>query len=342
MYCHPAVKSPMAAISLCFVLFMASNVCAQIISVEPMTIRFGEMNQRETQVKTITITNNGAGRLVLGEVEADCGCTVPSLEKNSLSPGESTTLEVQFNSKNFNGNVVKMITVHSNDPSTPKVEVMISATIMASVLIDPSNRRVTFKRSAQGLVQVMPITFTSVGQNPLEVTAPATSNKGLFHLKAINGKDGNPLVSVVEVTIPANAPVGANQDMARIRTNAPGMESVDFYFKSWILSELTLDIEAVKFRFKKNLNQTITITPTKDSTKFMVTGVEIDMPEISVSYENTKKGEEATIHLEGKVIDKTDIRAIKAKGRMKGTLLIHTDLESLPTIEVPVSYMLRM
>jgi len=342
MYRHAAIKVSFASISMLFVLLIASSVCAQIIKVEPTTISFGDMKQRETLVKTVTISNEGAGRLELGGVEADCGCTVPSLEKNSLSPGESTTMEIQFNSKNFNGNVVKMITVHSNDPSTPKVEVMISATIKASVIIDPDDRRLTFKRSPQGQVQVMPITFTSVGPDPLEVTASATSNKGLFHLKAINGKDGNPLVSTVEVSIPANAPVGANQDMTRIRTNAPGMESVDFYFKSWILSELTLDIEAVKFRFKKNLNQTITITPTNDSTKFMVTNVEIDMPEISVSFDNTKKGQEAKIHLEGKVIEKTDARAIKAKGRMKGTLIIHTDLESLPTIEVPVSYMLRM
>ncbi len=120
------------------------------------------------------------------------------------------------------------------------------------------------------------------------------------------------------------------------------MESVNFYFKGKILSELTLDIEAVKFRFKKNLEQTITITPTSAGTKFKITGVEIDMPEIKASFDNNKKGKEAQVHLAGKGIATTDPRAVSAKGRIKGTLLIHTDLESLPTIEVPVSYLLRM
>jgi len=336
------VNTLFASILLLMAVFVVGSASAQVISVTPTTIKFGEMKQRETQTANVTITNNGAGRLELGEVSADCGCTVPTLTNKSLGPGESTIMEVQFNSKNFNGNVVKMVTIHSNDPNSPRVEVMIAAKVLASMDIDPSERRVSFKQSAQGQIQKMPITFTSKGPEPLQITTPAKSNKGLFSLKAINGKDGNPLVSVVEVTIPVNAPIGRHNDMGRIKSNVPGMESMDFYFNCWIMSELTLDLEAIKFRFKKDLNKTITITPTDGETKFKITGVEIDMPEISVSYDNVKKGKEALVHLKGKVIEKTDPRAISAKGRMKGTLLIHTDLKSLPTIEVPISYMLRM
>lgn len=335
------VNTPLSTTLLLLVVFLASSATSQTISVDPDLIDFGKMQQHETQTATVTVSNTGTETLELTEVIADCGCTVPTLETKSLAPGKSTTMEIQFNSKNFNGHIVKMVTILSNDPRTPRQEVMIAAKVLAAMEIEPKGRRLTFKSSPKGEVQMMPITFTSMGPDPLKISTPAKSRKGIFHLKAVNGVNGNPLVSVVEVTIPKDAPVGRHQDMARIVTNVPSMDKLDFYFNSNVQSELNLDIAAIKFRFAKEFDQTITISSANDGTKFKVTRVEIDLPEISVTYDN-RKGKEAQIHLKGKGIDKTDPRAIKAKGRLKGTLLIHTNLKSTPTIEVPVSYMLRM
>ena len=74
---------------------------AQAISVSPTSWDFGNMKQQEAKTLMVTITNEGAGRLFIEEVKADCGCTVPELTVKELGPGQSTPLNIEFNSKRF-------------------------------------------------------------------------------------------------------------------------------------------------------------------------------------------------------------------------------------------------
>ena len=61
---------------------------AQVISVDPMSFDFGDMAQTQTRTGIVTVTNEGAGLLIINEVKAECGCTVPTLEKDNLAPGD--------------------------------------------------------------------------------------------------------------------------------------------------------------------------------------------------------------------------------------------------------------
>ncbi len=92
---------------------------AQVISVEPRSHDFGDMKQQETQTTTVKVTNNGGAVLLIENVEADCGCTVPSLSKKSLAPGESTDVLIEFSSKKFRGKVTKLVTF-SSTPHQPE------------------------------------------------------------------------------------------------------------------------------------------------------------------------------------------------------------------------------
>ena len=71
-------------------------------------------------------------------------------------------------------------------------------------------------------------------------------------------------------------------------------------------------------------------------------GAEVDLPEVEVTYENTIKNKEALVRLTGKAIGKDDPRAVQSNGRIEGTLTIYTDVPDLPSIEIPISYMVRM
>ena len=316
-------------------------VNAQVISVNPTSVDFGNMQQMESRDTSVTVTNNGAGILLIREVDADCGCTVPTLAKNELAPGESTVVDINFNSKKFHGTVLKLVHIYSNDPDQPVVDVMLTAKVFAPLLIDPPSQRTGFSQSPAGKVLTNKVTFTATEAPQLEISA-SKSRKGLFGIKAINNYEGNPQVSVLEVSIPADMPPGRQRDNVRVKTNIEGQESVDIELSCWVVRQLAISHEKVNFRYKNELSQKIRVTPFEKSLAWKITGAEIDLPEIDVQVDNTIENKEALVRLSGQPISKDDPRAVKMNGRIQGTLTIHTDLPDLPTIEIPVSYMVRM
>lgn len=60
-----------------------------------------------------TFTNKGTAPLVLSNVKASCGCTVPEWPKEPILPGKSSSIKVTYNTNNV-GLFNKSITVNSN------------------------------------------------------------------------------------------------------------------------------------------------------------------------------------------------------------------------------------
>lgn len=60
-------------------------------------------------------TNTGGAPLVLQQVFASCGCTVPTYPKTPIKPGQSGVIEITYNGTNkFPGKFKKTVTVRSN------------------------------------------------------------------------------------------------------------------------------------------------------------------------------------------------------------------------------------
>lgn len=337
----------MRQVIACFLFILAigslqqAPATAQVISVDPLSFDFGDMKQQQTRSATVTVTNEGAGLLRILDVKADCGCTVPTLAKESLAPGESTQIEIQFNSKKFHGTVIKAINITCNDPNNSQVDVIIKANVHTALVIDPVNQRVGFSRSLKGEVLTKQVTFTAMDVPVLEISADKT-RQGLFDIKTINGHEGDPQVSILEITVPADMESGRHRDHVRVDTNIEEMATIDIEMQAWIAQALTVSPEQVSFRYKKNFMQTIRVAPFQEDTEFKVTGAEIDLPEISVQVLETIPNVETKVILEGAPISGSDSRALESRGHMKGTLIIHTNHPETPVIKVPVTYMVRL
>jgi hypothetical protein len=81
---------------------------------------FGKINEGEEVKHIYRFKNIGNEELVIANVRATCGCTIPRWERKPLAPGESGEIEVKFNSKNKPGNQIKNVTVtaNTNPPET--------------------------------------------------------------------------------------------------------------------------------------------------------------------------------------------------------------------------------
>jgi hypothetical protein len=77
------------------------------------TIDYGEIAKGSDGVRVFEFTNIGDVPLIITDVKSSCGCTVPKKPEGAIAPGESSTIEVKYDTKRV-GPIRKTVTVYSN------------------------------------------------------------------------------------------------------------------------------------------------------------------------------------------------------------------------------------
>jgi hypothetical protein len=103
-----------AIIALIAIIGFAQQTIAQAkIEFKSETIDYGEIAKGSDGVRIFEFTNTGDQPLIISEVKSSCGCTVPKKPKGPIAPGDSSTIEVKYDTKRV-GPIRKTITVYSN------------------------------------------------------------------------------------------------------------------------------------------------------------------------------------------------------------------------------------
>ncbi|MDD6379157.1 MAG: DUF1573 domain-containing protein [Prevotella sp.] len=86
------------------------------IKFDKVTVNFGTFSENNpVQHATFTFTNVGNQPLLINQVVASCGCTVPKYDKRPIAPGQKGSIQVTYNGKNkLPSHFKKAITVYSN------------------------------------------------------------------------------------------------------------------------------------------------------------------------------------------------------------------------------------
>jgi hypothetical protein len=92
---------------------------------------FGKVSEGEKVASTFTFGNKGKGPLIISSVTTTCGCTVAKYDTKPITPGNSGTVEIVFDSSGKSGKQTKTITIHSN-ASKPIVLLKISGEVLNS------------------------------------------------------------------------------------------------------------------------------------------------------------------------------------------------------------------
>jgi hypothetical protein len=191
--------------SLLLVVFSLSASFAQFlgprISTQQIEHNFGDIQSGKTVTHNFILSNTGDDNLVIKNVHATCGCTVAKPQKETLAPGESTKLKVDFNSAGRRGPQEKTVYVKTNDPKKPELKLKITANVLASsaaagskpILYVPKISH-DFGVVKEGKVVEHTFTFANKGNAPLEIKNVRTScgcTAALLSSKIIEpGKDG--------------------------------------------------------------------------------------------------------------------------------------------------------
>jgi hypothetical protein len=99
---------------------------AASILFESDSLNFGVLSVGEKRVFKYRFVNEGKSPLILSQVSASCGCTVPKeWPAAPLGPGEGGEITVEFDSRNNSGAVHKKIYVVSN--GIPRMKTLVLA-----------------------------------------------------------------------------------------------------------------------------------------------------------------------------------------------------------------------
>lgn len=114
------------------------------IEFEKTSHNFGTISENGGKVTyNFVFKNTGNTPLILTNVRAGCGCTVPEWNRQPVAPGTSGSIKVSFNPQGRPGSFVKSVTVNSNS-STP----VISLTLRGNVSRKPMGPYDAYKYTA--------------------------------------------------------------------------------------------------------------------------------------------------------------------------------------------------
>ncbi|PHR69870.1 MAG: hypothetical protein COA67_09160 [Lutibacter sp.] len=86
---------------------------------------FGTIRQGDKVSTFFKFTNTGNAPLLISDIKAKCGCTVPDWTKETIAPGDSGMFKVDFNSRGKKNRIRQVITIDANTKSvTEKVTIV--------------------------------------------------------------------------------------------------------------------------------------------------------------------------------------------------------------------------
>ena len=194
---------------------------------------FGQITPGKMLDYVVQLSNTGSAPLDISDVRPSCGCTTADHWPHRLAAGEAGTIPVQIDTSEFAGEVVRTLTIVSNDPAQPESTVTFKITAWLPIRVTPriiilpatADPHQVVSRSAQLTNETTtPVTLSDVqSDNPLfkasvrEVTPgkafeltvttvpplPEGTQIGKIQLKTSNAKMPELTVEAVATILPA-------------------------------------------------------------------------------------------------------------------------------------------
>lgn len=298
---------------------------------------FGQIFENGPVEFSFPFTNKGDGKLVITKAKGSCGCTVPDLAKREFNAGEGSIISVRYDPHGRSGKQRQTITVESNDPDNPIIQLAISATVKQLVAVEP--KLVNFAQVPKGESPSTVLTVTGLTED-FEATL-ATLNDERFEVKILDtieiDVDGEKLrQSQIEVSLKESAKVGQLQDTLTIRTNDPRMPLVSVPVAGIIMG----DIDVLPARLPLGLLRTAqpfskeVRIGNRANKPFKITKVEFTQITNGVVLEHTLKP--APESPETAYMLMVTGTAPATAGVMRGEVVVYTDVKGEERVTIPI------
>ena len=127
------VFSILALVSLFAVAAQAqAKVSSPVMTFDKTEIDYGTIAQGSDPLRKFKFKNTGSAPLMIKSAQGSCGCTVPSYKKEPINGGETSEIEVRYDTQRV-GPFTKTVSIQTNEGDQPRV-LIIKGTVEAKAV----------------------------------------------------------------------------------------------------------------------------------------------------------------------------------------------------------------
>ncbi len=87
---------------------------------EKTEMDYGKIKQGSEPLRVFTFKNTGTEPLIISNAAGSCGCTVPTFPKEPIGPGQTSKIEVRYDTQRLGG-FQKTVTLTTNEANPTRV-----------------------------------------------------------------------------------------------------------------------------------------------------------------------------------------------------------------------------
>ena len=211
------------------------------IKFESRQVNLGKLKRGEVRTAHFKFRNVGDGPLVIQGVHTQCGCvTTSDMVGKTFAPQDSGELTVSFDSSDFDGRVVKKITVATNLPHLRLTTLTLRAEVISTVKLDPPV--LTFGK----------IKESNIKEQVAELISPVKAD---FKVEGLEYDESALRVRLIEekgrqkiaVSLLPQRPKGHLKESIIIATNLPHQSKIKLLVRATITGNLALEPSYIEF-----------------------------------------------------------------------------------------------
>jgi hypothetical protein len=314
-----------------------TNGASPKIKFDKTTYDFGATSMVQSLTGKFEYQNVGDAVLELKKPTTSCGCTVASLTPETLKPGEKGELVFTLNVGNISrGHAEKHITVPSNDPTTPSLELTVKADMTSTVEHEPE--QVNLGDLRQHMVTNVSVLVKRTDGKNLHISK-AEAGQDHIHTRIEPLKESSNTAAHVWIEFTAQGPPRRFADSLRVYGDDETQLLFPITVFGRILGPITLEPEVVLWNVE-DAEHWPEAAP--DSVTTRKVKIEAGDPSEPLELKNATSGLDnlsvSIVPVEnGKVYELVAKLSQPPKESESGTISFETNVPSQPVVVVPVT-----
>lgn len=311
--------------------------------------KFEPMAQNQEGIHVWKISNSGKADLELTKGPSTCSCTIANFQNDEskfiLKPGDSTEIELKWETRQNNGEFKKSASVLTNDPLNPSIEFVVQGIVRPAVMVRPIDMVVNFQSVSNEKVNESPIAVFSSDKDDLKVLSVTTSKPEFIETEIVPFNEAE-LADLTEkekvhgqkvvVKLKPGMPVGLFSEEMIVKTNHPKQGDLRLTVTGKMSGPISSFPETLRMSQvsadKGGTAQAALMVRDKKPTKFEV----VEVPEnvkVSVVPADEATGDKAS----GRYILTATVPPGSKPGVLQGNIVLKTDHPMASEVKIPVT-----
>lgn len=316
---------------------------------EPLTYEFGVMSQLTTGKHAWEVKNLGDADLELWFESSTCSCTIAKLKsvdgeekkKIVVQPHQSTSIDLEWETRTFFGDYTKGAVIGTNDPAHPTISLSVHGKVHAPVIVFPPEM-INFDSVSNEEAQSAKFAVFSADRPQTKILKLTTSRPEFFEtkLEPLTADECKQLKVTqgtrVSVTMKPGMPLGRFLDEIVIETDHPLMPELKMSIGGSITGSITVIPDHLR------LSGVPSVQGASRDMTVLVRGGRPTKFEVAYHPEkvNVRIAPDDTTTQKGRYKLTVTVPPGTAAGPVDGEIILKTDHPSAHELKVPVSILI--